>query len=62
MEYSGDKESTESLSESVIQLVIEPSGRVPLDMKEVIVETDSAAMKLILVNSFKFYEIDDARK
>ncbi|MEK4713605.1 hypothetical protein MKX62_12520 [Sporosarcina sp. FSL K6-5500] len=62
MEYGGDKESTEALSECVIQLVIEPSGRVPLDMKEVIVETDSAAVKLLLVNSFKFHEIDDAGK
>jgi len=62
VEYSGDKESTESLSESIIQLVIEPSGRVPLDMKEVIVETDSAAVKLLLVNSFKLHEIDDAGK
>ena len=53
---------TEALSESAIQLVIEPFGRVPLDMKEVIAETDSATVKLMLVNSFKFHEIDDARK
>ncbi len=43
---------TEALSESVIQLVIEPFGRVPLDMKEVIAETDSVAVKLYVGEQF----------
>ena len=61
VENGGDEEIPK-LSESAIQLDIEPFGRVPLDMREVIAETDSATVKLMLVNSFKSHEIDDARK
>ena len=42
VENGGDKKSAEALSE--IQLVIEPFGRVPLYMEEVIAKTDSVAV------------------
>jgi predicted transposase/invertase (TIGR01784 family) len=59
----GRKErGTEILAETALQMLIERFGKVPQDIKEAIAKTDSAALKLLLVNSFKFDEIDEAWK
>ncbi|WP_438315192.1 Rpn family recombination-promoting nuclease/putative transposase [Sporosarcina sp. FA9] len=51
-----------ALSETAIQLLTEKFGKIPQDMKDGISKTDTAILKLLLVNSFKFQEIDEARK
>ena len=51
-----------ALSETTIQILIERFGKVPQDIKEGIACSDTATLKVLLVNSFKFQEIDEARK
>jgi hypothetical protein len=50
------------LSETALQVLIEKFGKVPQDIKEGITKADSAALQLLIVNSFKFEEIGEARK
>lgn len=51
-----------ALSETAIQMLIERFGNVPQDIKDGIAKSDTAGLKLLLVNGFKFQEIDEARK
>lgn len=62
MQQGLEKGGISALSETAIQLLIERFGKVPQDIKEGIVNSDTAALKLLLVNSFKFQEIDEARR
>ena len=59
MEEGMEKGGAAALSETAIQLLTEKFGKVPLDD---ILKTDTATLKLLLVNSFKFQDIDEARK
>lgn len=43
-------------------MLIEKFGNVPQDIKDGIANSDTAGLKLLLVNGFKFKEIDEARK
>lgn len=51
-----------ALSTTALQLLIEKFGKVPQDVKDGIASADVAALQLLLVNSFKFEEIDEVRK
>lgn len=61
-EEGREEGGSKALSETALQMLIERFGKVPQDIKEGIAKGDSAALKLLLVNSFKFQEIDEARK
>lgn len=62
MQQGLEKGGVSALSETAIQLLIERFGKVPQDIKEGITNSDTAALKLLLVNSFKFQEVDEARR
>ncbi|EGQ26768.1 hypothetical protein HMPREF9372_1226 [Sporosarcina newyorkensis 2681] len=62
MQAGMEKGAAVALSEAAIQMLIEKFGKVPQDIKDDIVNSDTATLKLLLVNGFKFQEIDDARR
>ncbi|MBE1557093.1 Rpn family recombination-promoting nuclease/putative transposase [Sporosarcina limicola] len=62
LEKGLEKGGAAALSETAIQLLTEKFGKVPQDMKDGISKTDTAILKLLLVNSFRFQELDEARK
>ena len=57
-----EKGGAAALSETAIQMLIERFGKVPQDIKDGITNSDTAALKLLLINSFKFQEVDEARR
>lgn len=57
-----EKGGAAALSEATIQILIERFGKVPQDIKDGIEKSDTATLKFLVVNSFKFQEIDEARK
>lgn len=57
-----EKGGVVALSETALQILIERFGKIPQDIKEGIASADTAALKLLLVNSYKFQELDEARR
>ncbi|CAM3183917.1 Rpn family recombination-promoting nuclease/putative transposase [Filibacter tadaridae] len=51
-----------ALSETAIQLLIEKFGKVPQDMKDGIMNSDTATLKLVLFNIFRYESVEDVRK
>lgn len=51
-----------ALSETAIQLLIEKFGKVPQDLKDNIMNSDTATLKLVLFNIFRYESIDDVRR
>ncbi|WP_438315178.1 hypothetical protein [Sporosarcina sp. FA9] len=57
-----EKGGVAALSETAIQILIDRFGKVPQDIKDGIVNSDTVTLKLLVVNSFKFQEVDEARR
>lgn len=62
IEKGMEKGGAVALSEGVIQILIDRFGQVPQDIKDGIAKSDIAALKLLLLNSYKFEELDEARR
>lgn len=62
LEQGLEKGGVVALSETALQILIERFGKIPQDIKEGIASSDTAALKLLLVNSYKFQELDEARR
>ncbi|WP_318618212.1 Rpn family recombination-promoting nuclease/putative transposase [Sporosarcina sp. YIM B06819] len=62
MEKGMKKGGVVALSETTIQLLIERFGKVPYDIKDGLVNSNTATLKFLILNSFKFQEIYKVRK
>lgn len=62
MERGMEKGGAAALAETAIQLLTEKFGKIPQDMKDDISKTDTATLKLILFNIFKYEGIEDVRR
>ncbi|MBE1554263.1 hypothetical protein [Sporosarcina limicola] len=51
-----------ALSETAIQLLIEKFGKVPQDMKDGIMNSDMATLKVVLLNIFRYESVEDVRR
>lgn len=51
-----------ALSETAIQLLTEKFGKIPQDLKDAILKTDTTTLKLILFNIFRYESLEDVRK
>jgi len=51
-----------ALSETTIQLLTEKFGKVPQDIKDDILNSDMATLKLMLFNIFRYESIEDVRR
>ena len=51
-----------ALSETAIQLLIGKFGKVPQDMKDGIMNSDTTTLKLVLFNIFRYESIEDDRR
>lgn len=51
-----------ALSEVTIQMLIEKFGKVPQDIKDGIMNSDMATLKVVLRNIFRYESVEDIRK
>lgn len=57
-----EKGGAAALSETAIQLLIGKFGKVPQDMKDGIMNSDTTTLKLVLFNIFRYESIEDDRR
>lgn len=57
-----EKSGAAALSVTAFQMLIEKFGKIPLDVKEGILSADTSTLQFILVNGFKFKDIDEVRE